>query len=94
MDSLEVQYRLVTVPKSAHFLQVLVRPLYAALPVAKQHEAFYKAPQNTRKCVLATNIAETSVTIPNVRFVIDCGLCNEKRYLAPEKGPGALLSPL
>ncbi|KAG8794377.1 putative ATP-dependent RNA helicase dhr2, partial [Serendipita sp. 399] len=69
-------------------LQVLVRPLYAALSVAKQHEAFLKAPPNTRKCVLATNIAETSVTIPGIRFVIDTGLCNEKRYLTANKGPG------
>lgn len=71
--------------------QVIIRPLYAALPVAKQYEAFSQTPANTRKVVLATNIAETSVTIPGIRFVIDCGLCNEKRYMALFKGTGQFL---
>ncbi|CAG7852149.1 Probable ATP-dependent RNA helicase prh1 [Serendipita indica DSM 11827] len=88
IENLASTIKLYAAQRPMDSLDVAVRPLYAALPVAKQHEAFYKAPQNTRKCVLATNIAETSVTIPNIRFVIDCGLCNEKRYLAPEKGPG------
>lgn len=69
--------------------QILVRPLYAALPVSKQLLAFSPAPPNTRKCVLATNIAETSVTIPGIKFVIDCGVCNEKKYIAQSKGSGS-----
>ncbi|KAG8761724.1 putative ATP-dependent RNA helicase dhr2 [Serendipita sp. 396] len=88
IESLASTIKLYASQRPPDSLQVLVRPLYAALPVAKQHEAFLKAPLNTRKCVLATNIAETSVTIPGVRFVIDTGLCNEKRYFAVAKGPG------
>lgn len=38
--------------------------------------------------MLATNIAETSVTITGIKFVIDCGVCNEKRYIAQLKGSG------
>jgi ATP-dependent RNA helicase DHX33 len=69
-------------------IQVLIRPLYAALSMTKQREAFNKTPPNMRKCVLATNIAETSVTIPGIKFVIDCGICNEKRFLSRTKGSG------
>ncbi|BGP51912.1 Salivary acidic proline-rich phosphoprotein 1/2 [Rhodotorula kratochvilovae] len=61
---------------------ILVTPLYAKLPPAEQAKAFAPSPPNTRKIILATNIAETSVTIPGVKFVVDCGLAKEKRYHA------------
>lgn len=63
-------------------LQLLITPLYAKLAPAEQAKAFAPAPPNTRKVILATNIAETSVTIPGVKFVVDCGLAKEKRYHA------------
>ncbi|GAA5855522.1 hypothetical protein JCM9279_006036 [Rhodotorula babjevae] len=59
---------------------LLITPLYAKLAPAEQAKAFAPAPPNTRKVILATNIAETSVTIPGVKFVVDCGLAKEKRY--------------
>ena len=37
-------------------------------------------PPNTRKIVLATNVAETSVTIPGIKYVVDTGLMKEKQY--------------
>lgn len=42
--------------------------------------AFQPAPANTRKVILATNIAETSITINGVRFVVDCGLVKARGY--------------
>ena len=45
--------------------------LYAAKPVDQQQQVFKKTGDNNRKLVLATNIAETSVTIPGVRHVVD-----------------------
>lgn len=57
-------------------------PLYAKLPAVEQAKAFVSPTPNERKIILSTNIAETSVTIPGVRFVVDCGLAKEKRYHA------------
>ncbi|GAA5959117.1 hypothetical protein JCM21900_002563 [Sporobolomyces salmonicolor] len=61
---------------------ILVTPLYAKLPAAEQARAFAPAPPNMRKIILATNVAETSVTLPGVKYVVDCGLAKEKRYHA------------
>jgi len=47
--------------------------MFAALPAEKQAKVFEPAPQDTRKVILATNIAETSITINGVRYVIDTG---------------------
>lgn len=59
---------------------LLVRPLYAALGPSASAAVFAPTPKNARKVVLATNIAETSITIPGVRYVIDSGLVKEKVY--------------
>lgn len=60
------------------FPDICVCPLYAALPFEQQMGVFDPAPHGTRKVVLATNIAETSLTIPGIRFVVDSGLCKLK----------------
>ncbi|HED3064197.1 TPA: ATP-dependent helicase HrpB [Kluyvera ascorbata] len=50
---------------------VLLCPLYGALPLSEQRRAILPAPQGKRKVVLATNIAETSLTIEGIRLVVD-----------------------
>ena len=52
---------------------LLVLPLYSGLPADAQLRAFERPPQGVRKVVVATNIAETSVTIDGVVYVVDCG---------------------
>jgi ATP-dependent helicase HrpA len=60
----------------ASLLEVL--PLYARLSVEEQQRVF--APSAGRRIVLATNVAETSITVPGIRYVIDSGLARVKRY--------------
>lgn len=55
-------------------------PLLASLPPGEQARAF--RPSQNRRIILATNVAETSVTIPGIRAVIDSGLARIKRYSA------------
>jgi ATP-dependent helicase HrpB len=57
-----------------------VVPLYGALDAEVQDRAIAPAPPGRRKVVLATSIAETSLTIEGVRVVIDCGLARVPRY--------------
>lgn len=59
---------------------ILIAPLYGALDPAVQDRAIAPAPQGIRKIVLATSIAETSLTIQGVRVVIDGGLARVPRY--------------
>ncbi|KAI0004642.1 P-loop containing nucleoside triphosphate hydrolase protein [Russula compacta] len=67
---------------------VIICSLYASLPQAQQTKVFLSTPPDSRKCILATNIAETSITIPGVRYVIDSGKQKEKRHLARIAGSG------
>ncbi|WP_398483205.1 ATP-dependent helicase HrpB [Tardiphaga sp.] len=55
-------------------------PLFGALDAAVQDRAIQPAPKGQRKVVLATSIAETSLTIEGVRIVVDCGLARVPRY--------------
>jgi len=55
-------------------------PLFGALDSSVQDRAIQPAPKGQRKVVLATSIAETSLTIEGVRIVVDCGLARVPRY--------------
>jgi ATP-dependent RNA helicase DHX37/DHR1 len=60
--------------------RLLVLPLYSALPNEKQLEVFKAVPEGTRLIVVATNVAETSVTIPSIKYVVDTGRVKHKMY--------------
>ncbi|KAJ5735962.1 ATP-dependent RNA helicase prh1 [Penicillium malachiteum] len=60
--------------------RIQVLPLFAALPQAAQQRVFAPAPFRTRKVILSTNIAETSVTVAGVRHVVDCGKAKIKQF--------------
>ena len=60
--------------------KLLILPLFAALPQSAQQRVFEPTPPRTRKVIIATNIAETCVTVPGVRFVIDGGKCKKKQF--------------
>ena len=60
-----------------------VLPLFARLSAAEQDRVFKTGGQ--RRVVLATNVAETSLTVPNIGYVIDCGLARVNRYSIRQK---------
>ena len=61
-------------------MKVHVLPLYSQLPTNQQLRVFEPPPEGSRLIVLATNVAETSLTIPGIRYVFDCGRAKEKKY--------------
>ncbi|RDL35272.1 putative ECM16-putative DEAH-box RNA helicase [Venustampulla echinocandica] len=64
-----------TGPSKMHIL-----PLYSLLPTREQLRVFEPPPDGSRLIVLATNVAETSLTIPGIRYVFDCGRSKERKY--------------
>ncbi|MDX7637996.1 ATP-dependent helicase HrpB [Citrobacter portucalensis] len=75
-EILRVQEQLATRVGS----DVVLCPLYGALTLSEQRQAIVPAPQGKRKVVLATNIAETSLTIEGIRLVVDCAQERVARY--------------
>ncbi|XP_069613584.1 ATP-dependent RNA helicase DHX33 [Ranitomeya imitator] len=65
--------------------QMTVMPLYASLPHSQQLRVFQNAPKDHRKVILSTNIAETSITITGIKYVVDTGMVKAKKY-NPESG--------
>ncbi|KAK7729056.1 hypothetical protein SLS57_002288 [Botryosphaeria dothidea] len=70
--------RAVNLNPKAPSIQAL--PLYAGLPTDQQMYVFEPTPENTRKVIVATNIAEASVTIDGIVYVIDCGFVKLRAY--------------
>nr|CAD7456069.1 unnamed protein product [Timema tahoe] len=58
----------------------VVLPLHSTLSIAEQDKCFDYPPEGVRKCVVSTNIAETSITIDGIRFVVDSGKVKEMSY--------------
>lgn len=77
-----------SLPKGSQYLKVL--PMYGGLPHAEQMLVFKPTPHNTRKVVVATNIAEASITINGIVYVIDCGYVKLRAY-SPKVGVESLL---
>ncbi|KAF9975435.1 putative ATP-dependent RNA helicase DHR1 [Actinomortierella ambigua] len=57
-----------------------VLPLYSLLKTEEQMKVFQPPPEGARICVVATNVAETSITIPNIKYVVDSGKSKERHY--------------
>ncbi|KAI5070716.1 hypothetical protein GOP47_0015059 [Adiantum capillus-veneris] len=70
--------------------EMIICPIYANLPSDLQSKIFEETPEGARKVVLATNIAETSLTIDGIKYVIDPGFCKQKSY-NPRTGMESLI---
>lgn len=57
-----------------------ILPLYSLLATDKQMRVFQPPPEGHRLVIIATNVAETSLTIPGIRYVVDCGMAKERTY--------------
>ncbi|CAL5219753.1 g1653 [Coccomyxa viridis] len=68
---------------------LLILPIYSQLPSDLQAKIFDKAPDGSRKCIVSTNIAETSLTVDGILYVIDTGYVKMKVY-NPKMGMDAL----
>lgn len=64
--------------KEQKYVQIL--PLYSLLPTTEQMKVFTAPPPQCRQIILATNVAETSLTIPGIRYVIDSGRAKIRRF--------------
>ncbi|KDQ62265.1 hypothetical protein JAAARDRAFT_121203 [Jaapia argillacea MUCL 33604] len=88
IESLDKSIQVYAARLPAEHMAVLTCQMFAALPPGQQSRIFNPTPANTRKCILATNIAETSITIPGIKYVIDTGKSKEKRFVARDVGSG------
>ena len=70
-----------TIDQGGNVLDIVACPIYAAMPTDQQMLAFAPAQEGFRKIVLATNIAETSITIDGIRYVIDPGMVKQRMYV-------------
>lgn len=70
---------------------MIILPVYAALPSEMQTRVFEPAPPGSRKVVIATNIAEASLTIDGIRYVVDPGFAKQTVY-NPKLGMNALIT--
>ena len=74
--------------------ELLILPVYSALPSEMQTRIFDPAPPGTRKCVIATNIAETSLTIDGVYYVVDPGFVKQKVYNSKSGLDALVVTPI
>ncbi|KAL9623341.1 MAG: hypothetical protein Q9160_002448 [Pyrenula sp. 1 TL-2023] len=70
--------------------QLILLPIYSALPSEQQSQISNPAPPGCRKVVIATNIAETSITIDHIRYVVDPGFVKQNTF-DPKLGMHALI---
>lgn len=74
--------------------ELIVLPIYSTLPSDLQAKIFEPTPPGARKVVLATNIAETSLTIDGIIYVIDPGFCKQKSYNARTGMESLVVTPI
>ncbi len=80
------------IPGDTDVAKTEILPLYARLPAHQQERIFH--PHANRRIVIATNVAESSLTVPGIRFVIDSGTARIRRYSARSKTQRLPIEPI
>ncbi|KAJ3142616.1 putative ATP-dependent RNA helicase dhr2 [Physocladia obscura] len=75
-------------------LELLICPLFASLPAAQQQKVFSPTPPNTRKVILSTNVAETSITLPGIRYIVDTGMAKVRAFNAKQGTESLAVVPI
>ncbi|KAK9773028.1 hypothetical protein SCAR479_10358 [Seiridium cardinale] len=86
----EIEEAVDTLSKESSSLEPI--PLYASLTKVQQNRIF--AAHTNRRCIVTTNIAETSITIPDVTYIIDCGLSRQTIYNPRARMQQLILAPI
>ena len=74
--------------------ELIILPVYSALPSEMQSKIFEPAPPGSRKVIIATNIAETSLTIDGIFYVVDPGFVKQKVYNAKTSMDSLVVTPI
>ncbi|KAL3781170.1 hypothetical protein HJC23_008072 [Cyclotella cryptica] len=74
--------------------ELIILPVYSSLPSEMQSRIFEPAPPGTRKCVVATNIAEASLTIDGIYYVVDPGFSKQKAFNAKLGMDSLVVTPI
>ncbi|POW07741.1 hypothetical protein PSHT_09842 [Puccinia striiformis] len=80
IENMQAQLQMYADDLTPTMPKMMICPLYAKLPPNQQQKVFQRTPPNHRKFILSTNVAETSITIPGVSYVIDTGFAKIKRF--------------
>lgn len=86
--------RIQSMKKSKPMLELIILPVYSSLPSEIQSRIFEPTPEGSRKCVIATNIAETSITIDGIFYVVDPGFVKINAYDAKLGMDSLIVSPI
>ncbi|KAK9801894.1 hypothetical protein WJX73_008521 [Symbiochloris irregularis] len=76
----EITSEIANMPEHDACPPAIIIPLYAALPPEQQARVFEPAPDGCRRIIVATNVAETSITVDGVVYVVDTGVVKQKAY--------------
>ncbi|CAJ0584811.1 unnamed protein product, partial [Mesorhabditis spiculigera] len=84
-EEIDIAIKKVTLANEKLENKIYPLPLYAAMTPQQQMRVFQPAPEGQRKVIFSTNVAETSVTIPGIRIVVDSGKVKMKNFTAENR---------
>jgi len=89
ISNLKMELRKMHPQKCKAKMSLSILPLYSRLPMAEQEKVFERTPKHVRKVIVSTTVAETSLTIPGIVYVVDCGFTKLNIY-DPQSGIDSL----